>query len=72
MWKTEEELLELSLDEMLTKINFKSIEVVMQGSGWVGTRYVLHTFNYGSSHTCETFDELKGWIVRNLSFQLRT
>lgn len=61
----------LSLQKMLEKINFKSLEVVHTGTGWVGTRYVLHTHNYGSSHPCQTFDELKQWIEKHLGWQLR-
>ena len=64
-------MLKIPLDEMLSAINFKSIEVVNRGSGWFGTRYVLNTYSYGSSHPCKTFDELKQWIVNNISFQLR-
>jgi hypothetical protein len=68
---TDKELMEMGLDEMLVKISFKSLEMVTQGNGWVGRRYVLHTYNYGSSYPCETFDEVKQWIICNIGFQLR-
>lgn len=68
--KTNDELLKIPLDEMLSMINFKSITVVTHGDGWVGTRYVLKTYNYGSSYQCKSFNEMKEWIVNNISFQL--
>lgn len=69
--KSDEELMKIPLEVILDAITFKSIEVVRQGSGWVGTRYVIHTYNYGSSGTCETFDDLKKWIISNLGYSLR-
>lgn len=63
---------DLSLEEILENINFSSIEVLSHGSGWVGTRYVLHTYNYGSSWYCETMEELKQWIIKELGWQLRS
>lgn len=69
--KTKDELLKMPLEEMLTMINFESITVVHRGDGWFGTRYVLKTYSYGSSYPCESFDEMKEWIVNNISFQLR-
>jgi hypothetical protein len=55
-----------TLEQMLERINFRSLEVVHAGSGWVGKRYVLHTWNYGSSPQCKTLDELKAWIAKHL------
>jgi len=61
----------LTLEEMLTQISFKSLDVINQGDGWYGKRYQLHTYNYGSSYVCMSLEEIKQWIVKKLSFQLK-
>jgi hypothetical protein len=61
----------MTLQEMLEKISFRSLEVIHSGSGWVGTRYVLHTFNYGSSHECDSLADLMKWIEKHLGWMLR-
>jgi len=60
-----DKLNELSLSDILERLNFKSIETVLMGTGWVGTRYIIHTYNYGSSYPCESMDELKQYIITN-------
>ncbi|MFA5572149.1 MAG: cyclic-phosphate processing receiver domain-containing protein [Candidatus Bathyarchaeia archaeon] len=77
-WRKHEEMrqyMQLPLETLLDAINFSSLEVVYAGDGWVGTRYVVHVCNNKDSYPCETFDELKRWIIKNydylISYHLR-
>lgn len=61
-----------SLEHMLDKIAFKSLESKYVSTGtWAGHAYILHTHNYGNSGPCRTLDEVKDWITKNLGWQLR-
>jgi len=61
---------DLTLQEMLALIDFRSLEVVQSGDGWVGTRYILRSYNYGSSHVCKDLEEVRQWIINHLAWQL--
>lgn len=61
----------LSLEQMLFRLHFTKLEVVHQGSGWVGRRFRLHTCSDGYVEA-ETFKELRRMIVDKWAWQLRS
>lgn len=58
----------MSLEEMLEKINFQSLKHVYTD---YGHKYVLKTWNYGSSYPCDDLEQIKKWIVDNIGWQLK-
>lgn len=55
-----------SLEELLSVISFKSLITHQTGYGWIGTRYSLDTYNWGTSPVYTTLEELKVWIINNV------
>lgn len=56
-----------SLEDLLDLIGFDKLEAHQAGTNWVGTRYSLRTYNYGSSPVYKTFDEIKVWIIKHVT-----
>jgi hypothetical protein len=60
----------ITLEWALSNCNMKSLEVKHSGDGWVGTKYILHTFNHGSSPECETLDMIRLWIIEKFKWRI--
>jgi hypothetical protein len=50
---------DFSMEFLLENANVCKLEKLTHGVGWHGTKWKLHTFNYGSSYECESFEQLK-------------
>lgn len=61
----------LTLDEVLSRINFSKIETIRQGDGWFGTRYQIHIYNVRVSPIFKTFEEMRLWIIKECGYKLR-